>query len=253
MKSRLFLSMMFVVLLAGFAPAGAQTAEELFKQGNDLFEAKQYDSAVTIYSQVVSMGLESAPLYFNLGNAYFKAGDLGRAILYYEKARKLNPDDPDIQGNLDFAKRFTSIQMEGVQLNPISSLFESIVRPYRLNTLAWVTAVFFILLFILLTARFGFNNRGALVRVGLTVGLILLFVTALLTTVKYEKDYRTEMAVVVGDEAVVRTGPSLLSDKELDAAPGLVVEILDESGDFYNVLFKNKRRGWIEKDLVAVI
>ncbi len=253
MKTRLILAIALLAFIAGSTSAAAQTADELFKQGNDLFKAKEYDSAVTIYSKVVSMGLASAPLYFNLGNAYFKAGDLGRAILYYERARKLNPDDPDIQGNLDFAKRFTSIQMEGVQLNPISSLFDQIVRPYRLNTLAWVTSGFFILLFLLLTARFGFNNRGALVRIGITVGLILLFVTALLTTVKYEKDYRTETAVVVGDDAVVRTGPSLLSDKELDASPGLVVEILDESGDFYNVLFENKRRGWIEKDLVAVI
>jgi len=249
---RLLLSILATVLALSCA-VGAQTAEEYFRQGNDLFEAKEYDSAIVVYETVMNLGLESAPLYFNLGNAYFRAGDLGRAILYYHKARKLDPDDPDIIGNLDFAERFTSVQMEGVKLNPISSLFESIVRPYQLNTLAWVTSAFFILLFVLLTVRFGFNVRGILVRSGLTVALVLVIALGLLTTVKYKHDYRTEMAVIVADEAVVRTGPSLLSDKELDAAPGLVVEILDESGDFYNVLFENKRRGWIEKNLVAVI
>ncbi len=252
MTFRLFLGLVLLVIVS-FAAAKAQPSEDLFRQGNELFEAKQYDSAIVVYSAVVNRGLESAPLYFNLGNAYFRDGDLGRAILYYHKARKLDPDDDDIAGNLVFARRFTSVQMEGVKLNPISSLFGSIVEPYQLNTLAWATSAFFILLFVLLTVRFGFNLRGIIVRTGMTVTLIVVLALGLLTTVKYDNDYRTEMAVVVADEAVVRTGPSLLSDKELDAVPGLVVEILDETGDFYNVLFENKRRGWIEKDLVAVI
>ncbi|MCP4686296.1 MAG: tetratricopeptide repeat protein [bacterium] len=242
-----------LLVLISLGSATAQSTDELFRQGNELFEAKQYDSAVAVYGDVVGKGLESAPLYFNLGNAYFRNGDLGRAILYYHKARRLDPDDEDIVGNLEFARRFTSVQMEGVKLNPISSLFGAIVEPYDLNFLAWVTSGFFILLFVLLTMRFGLNVRGLVVRSGLTVALIVVVTLSLLTTVKYDNDYRTPMAVVIAQEAVVRTGPSLLSDKELDAVPGLVVEILDETGEFYNVLFENKRRGWIEKDLVAVI
>ena len=70
---------------------------------------------------------------------------------------------------------------------------------------------------------------------------------------KYDFDYLTTRAVIVAEDSVVRTGPSERSPKELDAAPGLVVEILDETSDFYNVLFENKRRGWVRKDLVAVI
>lgn len=252
MKQRFFLALFFVTLVAAF-PVCGQSVEEFFQQGNELYEAKEYDRAITAYQQVLAQGVESAPLYFNLGNAYFRDGDLGHSILYYHRAKRLDPDDPDIQANLEFARRFTSVQMEGVKLNPISSLFASIVEPYQLNTLAWSTSIFFILLFILLTVRYGFHFRGALVRIGLTVTLVLVVALGLLTTVKYDNDYRTEMAVVIADEAVVRTGPSLLSDKELDAAPGLVVEVLDETGDFYNVLFENKRRGWIEKDLVAVI
>jgi len=250
--TRLLYSIMFLVIVSS-ATANAQSPDDLFRQGNELFEAKEYDSAIAVYGAIVSKGLESAPLYFNLGNAYFRNGDLGRAILYYHRAKKLNPDDDDIIGNLEFARRFTSVQMEGVKLNPISSLFGSLVEPYQLNTLAWVTSAFFILLFVFLTIRFGLNIRGLVVRSGITVTLIVVIALFLLTTVKYENDYRTEMAVVIADEAIVRTGPSLLSDKELDAVPGLVVEILDETGEFYNVLFENKRRGWIEKDLVAVI
>jgi len=226
---------------------------EQFGLANDLFENRQYDSAIVVYESILSPGMESAPLYFNLGNSYFKKGDLGHAILNYHKARRLDPADDDIIGNLEFARRFTSVQMEGVQLNPVSKLFESLVAPYRLSTLAWVSSIFFVLLFVMLTLRFGLNFHGGFIRVGLTVTLILTLSMALLTTLKYDREYLTERGVIIAEDSVIRTGPSVNSDRELDASPGLVVEILDESGEFFNVLFENKRRGWIQKSLLAVI
>jgi hypothetical protein len=59
--------------------------------------------------------------------------------------------------------------------------------------------------------------------------------------------------VIVAEEAPVTTGPSPQSDLELQGAPGLIVEIVGETPDYYNVLFENKRRGWLKKDLVAEI
>ncbi len=244
-----------VALFACVLLASAALADPVqdFEQGNRYFEAKQHDSAIASYLLITDRGIESAPVYFNLGNAYFRTGDLGHAVLNYMRAQRLDPADADIAANLDFAQRFTSIQMEGVALNPVSSLFESIVAPYRLETLAWVSSAFFVLLLLFLIARYGFVFRGSIVRIGITVSVILLLSASVLTTVKYRHDYLTEWAVIVAEECAVRTGPSDLSDKELDAAPGLVVEILSESGDYYNVLFENKRRGWLKKSLVAVV
>jgi tetratricopeptide (TPR) repeat protein len=243
----------FAAMLVLASPVLAIEPEQRFLQGNQYYEAKVYDSAVTAYEAVLADGYESAPVYFNLGNAYFRNGELGPAVLNYLRAQRLEPADPDIAANLDFAKRFTSVQMEGVKLNPISSLLESLVAPYRLNTLAWVASACFILTIGLLILRFGFGFGNGLTRVGIALALLLLFSASLLTTVKYNRDYLTRRAVIVADECIVRTGPTKNSEKELDAAPGLIVEILSESGDFYNVLFENKRRGWVRKDLIAVV
>lgn len=243
--------------MVAFAALSAATLKaspaDDFTQGNQYYEQKKYDSAVVVYERLVRSGLESAPLYFNLGNASFRAGDLGHAVLYYLRAQRLDPKDPDISANLDFARRFTSVQMEGVQLNPVSSLFESIVAPYSLSTLAWASSAFFILLFAFLIARFGYAMRGGLIKTGMWLALVLLFSASLLTTVKYHHDFLVRRAVVIAEQSVVHTGPSELAEKELDASPGLVVEILAESSDFYNVLFENKRRGWIRKDQVTVV
>lgn len=230
----------------------ASPADE-FTLGNQFYEQKKYDSATAVYERLVGRGLESGPLYFNLGNASFRSGDLGHAVLYYLRAQRLDPKDPDIAANLDFARRFTSVQMEGVQLNPVSSLFELIAAPYPLSTLAWASSAFFILLFAFLIARYGYAMRGGLIRTGTWLTLVLLFSASLLTTVKYHHDFLVRRAVVTAEQSVVHTGPSELAEKELDASPGLVVEILAESGDFYNVLFENKRRGWIRRDQVTVV
>jgi tetratricopeptide (TPR) repeat protein len=251
MRRFVFVLALIVVLAA--LPAQAQTLEELFDRGNAHFEARRYDSAKVCYAEALATGQESAALYFNLGNAYFRTGDLGRAILYYLRAQRLEPADDDIRANLEFAKRYTSIQMEGVRLNPVSSFFVTIVAPYNLHQLAWLASMCFVLLCVVLIVRYGFGRRGALLRAAITVGVTLLVVSSLLTPVKYNADYLTRRGVIVAEECTVRTGPSLSSETELEAVPGLIVEILDETGDFVNVLFENKRRGWIEKDLVAVI
>ena len=250
MKRAVLLMVSCLVLVSS---AAAISPETRFDQGNKYYEAKSYDSAIAVYESVLNDGYQSAELFFNLGNAHFRNGDLGLAVLNYLRAQRLSPDDPDIAANLDFARRFTSVQMEGVKLNPVSALLESIVAPYRLNTLAWVSSALFILTFVVLILRHGLGFRIGLTKAGLIVALTLLVAASLLTTVKYENDYQTKRGVVVADDCIVRTGPTERSDKELDAAPGLVVEILSESGDYYNVLFENKRRGWVRKDLIAVV
>lgn len=246
-----------VVMMVGMAVVAAAsvsaTPAEDFDKANAFYRDKEYDKAIELYKGIAEQGIESGALYFNLGNAYFKNGDLGHAILYYLKAKRLAPGDDDIVNNLEFAQQFTSIQMEGVQLNPINSFFESIVAPYRLSSLAWIASAFFILFMIALIVRYGLGFRTSMVRAGIVVTLVLLVSSAFITTFKYRHDYLTQRAVLVADETPVRSGPSEEMDVELEGAPGLVVEILSESGDYYNVLFENKRRGWIKKDLVAEI
>ncbi len=244
-------TLVLVVLAVSVSFAG--TPSEDFGKANELYKQKDYEKAINLYKGILRQGVESASIYYNLGNAYFKNGDLGRAILYYMKAKKLDPGNDDIQNNLEFAKQFTSIQMEGVQLNPINSFVESIIGPYRVDTLAWIASAFFILFIVLLAVRYGLGISGASIKAGLVLSVLLLLTTSFVTTFKYRHDYLTRRAVLITDEAPVRSGPSDEMDVEIEGAPGLVVEILSQSGDYYNVLFENKRRGWIKTDLVAEI
>ncbi len=224
-----------------------------FNRANQQYAERAFDSALVGYQSIEQTGLESAELYYNMGNCYFKSGDLGRAVVYFLRAKRLNPSDDDIDANLAFTRGFTRIQMEGVQLNPVYSLVESTVGPIALNTIAWLASAFFVLFVLLLTLRFGFGRTGSVVRITLGVISILLLVTAFATTFKYRHDYVVKRAVVVAEDCPVLSGPTPQAQTELHGAPGLLVEIVGTSGEYYNVLFENKRSGWILKDQLAVI
>ncbi|MDF1545407.1 MAG: tetratricopeptide repeat protein [bacterium] len=242
------LALLLSIMLIGSARADIKAD---FTAANKFYQDKLYDSAALGYEAIRAQGLESSALYFNLGNTYFKQGDLGHAVLNYLRAQRLDPSDDDILENLEFARQFTRVQMEGVQLNPVSSLIESLLAPYRLKTLGWLSSGLFMLFMLSLILSFGLGFRGSAIRVTTTISLILLVLVAGLTTFKYRVDYLSRQAVVVAEESSVRTGPSDKSDIELEAAPGLVVEITGESQGYYNVLFENKRQGWLPKQAVV--
>ena len=244
-----------VLLIAGTVAADAVPSDvaDRFAEANRLYEQRDYDSAVTIYQSILDQNKVSAELYYNLGNAHFKSGDIGHAVLNYLRAKRLDPSDEDIQNNLEFARRFAQVEMEGVELNPITAFFESTVEPYRLRTLAWMSSLLFLLFIGALIARYGLGFRMMWVRVGVIVTLLLMLTSAGLTTFKYRTAYLTERVVIVAEESIVRNGPTENADIEFRGAPGLVAEVLSRSGKYYNVLFENKRRGWIHRDLVAEV
>lgn len=246
-----------ILLLLTFSVAALATempvVDEEFVLANKFYEERDFASAIRLYDGILAQGVESAPLYFNLANAHFKNGDLGHAVLNYLRAQRLAPDDEAITANLEFARRFSSVQMEGVQLNPIKIFFQSLVGPYRLSTLAWLATGLFLAVMILMSLRYGFRVSGSGLRVSLVTLLIFMHGAMALTSFKYRNDYLTRRAVVVAEEAPVYTGPSENSDIELQSAPGLVVEVLEEDNGYFQVLFENKRRGWIHRDLVAEI
>ena len=253
MRSCMVVALVLLLLLSGGSAMWAAAQTDRFARANELYEQKEYAGAIEVYTEIINGGVESASLYFNLGNAYFKKGDLGHAILYYLRAKRLDPSDEDIVSNLEFARQFSRVQMEGVQLNPINSFLISLVDPYRIDTLAWVSSACFVLFFLFLIVRFGLGISNSGVRVGIVLALLLLVASVSMTTFKYRNDFLTRRGVIIAEEAPVQTGASEQSDIELQGAPGLIVEILAETGGYYNVLFENKRRGWIRKDLVAEI
>ena len=98
--------------LAVFVPGAASAQVEFYREGNRLYQESDFEEALSSYLRVVEAGLESGEVYYNIGNAYFKVGDLARAILYYERARRRLPGDEDVRANLELARSLTADEIE---------------------------------------------------------------------------------------------------------------------------------------------
>lgn len=231
----------------------ADTLESRFADANALYEARTYDSAIAKYESILAENIQSPVVYFNLGNSYFRNGDLGHAILNYLRAQRLSPSDDDIGINLEFATNYIAMQMEGAHLNPVRGFLVNLVAPYHLNTIGWISSFFFIILFLLLAVRFGLLIRSGGMKGAIWLTAILFLLSASFTTFKYQIDYLTARAVLVAVECPVYSGPTEQSELELEGAPGMIVEILSESGDYFNVQFENGRRGWIRRELITIV
>jgi len=240
-------------LLLCASPVFSSEVDSLFNAANSSYQNQEYEKALDLYLNLEQEKYESAPLYFNLGNCYFKQGKLGYAILYYLRAQRLDPRDPDIETNLEFARQFMPTRLEGIKINPVTSFLSNIVDEFTLNFMAWGASILFIGLILFISLVLFFQWQGLLIKI-LTYGFIFLVVVSSgLTSYKYRTDFMTEKGVIIADETRILSGPGADNDVEFVGVFGLTFEIEKEAENYYLVLFENKRKGWVKKGDVEKI
>jgi tetratricopeptide (TPR) repeat protein len=239
--SRLLLILSFGVL-HGFADTNVVTG---FEAANKLYAQSQFAAAATAYEQLIATGAISPALYFNLGNARFRAGQIGRAIAAYRRAGELAPRDPDVRANLQFARN----RVPGPKLGAtwwqrwIGSL--SVTEWLILTTVAvWLTLGLFI-------ARQIKPTLAASLRPWTWLGAatcVIFFVGAKLAST--QSAART-LAIIAVPEATVRNGPFDESPAAFTAHDGAELRALDRKDDWLQVTDGMSRVGWVKQDAVV--
>jgi len=230
----------------------AGSLDHNFEQGNKLYTEGDYAGAIQEYEKIVSAEYESAELYYNLGNAYFREGQLGLAIMNYIRATRLDPGDDDIQANLAFARQFAidkiEISEETILLDYINSFFDS----FTLNGITWIAVVLYLLTIVIILVRFIYNRYH--VPTPVFVAALLLFVVAVaFTGTKLDRDVLTRRGVVLVQQADVKNGPGEDFNTKFTAHAGLMFVIEREEAGYYWVNFENRLKGWIPKAVAAEI
>ncbi len=249
----LILLIFFAVLVPVFSAAADIKADSTFTKASKDYADKLYPEALAGYLSLEQNGIVSSALYYNIGNCYYELGELGYAILYYLRAQRLNPDDEDINNNLAFARQFMAVSLEGVKINPVTDFMDSLVKRFTLNSLAWISSGLFVFFMLFLAVVLYFRFSGLTIRLlGYALATVLIC-SAILTTYKYRTDYMTPKGVIVASEARIYSGPDENQELEFTGSYGLVFQVEREENNYYLVMFENKRKGWINKDLVALI
>jgi tetratricopeptide (TPR) repeat protein len=236
------------------SPAYAATPEEQFKNANEAYRAKKYVDATSAYESIVMQGYKSAPLFYNLGNAYYRQNRVPQAILNYERAKALSPADEDIQHNIKLANLGVTDKIEPL---PEFGLFIFAHNFLSLKTSSgWsVLSVIFMWLSLLAAALYLFTRTGAMRKTGFYTGIACLILAGVFYICATQRNAIEErrFAIIYAPVSYVKTSPE---DKGQDAFyihAGTKVEVKDNVGEWINIRLADGKSGWIKKDEAEVI
>ena len=233
-------------------PLGAQAAESypdsLWKAGVEAYTAGDWNQAAADWSDVAATGLRSKELYFNLGNAYYKGGEIAKAILYYERALRLDPSDADIRYNLEFARNMTQDRIDEVPEFILKTWARKV--NYLLPSNAWAgLSLFLLALALALGLLFLLGPSAGARRAGFFTGIAaLLLALAAWGFARSQKAAaeRQDTAIVMRPVTSVTSSPSSEATKSLFILhEGTKVRVLDTVSGFTDIELADGRRGWI--------
>ncbi len=243
----------FLLSLLVVLPAYGQveTAVRAFDAGNRHYTEGRYRDALTAYDEALASGYEGAALYYNMGNAYYRLDELGQAVRFYEKARRLRPDDRQVLHNLEMARNRTIDRFSQVPAPFWRPAWRGLVRLLGAGGLFGIGLVLYLAAAGLLGYRLWTGTRNAWNRRGLAVALIgsVLFIgSAFLASLDRRLD---RQAVIVAAAAPLHEAPDADAASELALHAGLLIDVLDAEGGWLEVRLPNGVRGWIEANAAA--
>jgi hypothetical protein len=250
--ARALVALLVVLSVAGGAAAERAATDDprtTFFEANTLYRNGRYAEAASRYEAIRAAGLESGALNYNLGNAYFKGGALGRAILGWERARCDMPRDPDVKANLRFARRQASRTSLDEPAGPPAwlRLLVPLAFVASVRELVTITATVYMATLLLLTLRVLLPAwRPALGRMAIAAGIATM-VTGTALGVGFVRQELVVTAVVVrGPDTTVRFEPSETGTVHFSLGEGAVVRVLDTRDGWRQVARADGRRGWVE-------
>lgn len=254
-KAALMLVLMFTLPALASAQGDAYV-DSLWNAANTAYVEGRWSDAVAGYEHISGMGLESASLYCNTGDAYFKDGNIPMAILYYERALKLDPSYSDARFNLDLLGQMIQDRIDPVPEFILKKWTRDIC--YIMDSDSWAicflvflaVTMAMLLLFILAPSVGGR-------RTGFFTGLVTLFlaIASLSFSLWQKRDYMSaDDAIVMRPVTSVKSSPSSESSMDLFILhEGTKVRILDSVGNWNNIELADGRQGWIPSSDIEII
>ena len=245
-------AMLAVIMLMAVAPTVSAQQKEyvdsLWNAANQAYAEGRWNDALSDYELISGMGLESAALYCNTGDACFKAGNVPGAILYYERALKLDPSYSDARYNLELLNMGIQDRIDPVPEFVLKAWSREVC--YIMDSDAWaVCFIVFMALALALVLLFILSPSVAGRRTGFFAGIVMILLAAFSLTfsIWQKKDYmRADDAIVMRPVTSVKSSPSSEASKDLFILhEGTKVKIIDEVGSWNNIELADGRQGWI--------
>ncbi len=228
-------------------------ATSLFYQGNTHYSEEKYEQAIADYENVLRLGFESGALYYNIGNAYFKDGSLGKAILNYKRAQRLMAHDADLRSNLAYAVSLIKGGIVVVRRRWFSQLFFKLAESFSIDTVALTTVVIFwalsLLIIIFILAR---QTRTTLAYFCIGM-LILLLCSISLFGIQFYNTQMRKQAVVIAEFSDAKFEPLTDATTFFTLYEGESVFVGATKKGWVKIKRFDGKQGWIEQKDIELL
>ncbi|MDD5087230.1 MAG: tetratricopeptide repeat protein [bacterium] len=216
-----------------------------FDEGLRLYRESDMDRAAAAWERAIAQGVVSGPLLYNLGNAYYRQGNIGRAILYYERARALLPRDGDVKTNLDLARLAVVDRIEKPVRLPVWDWLDAVRDALSLPELSRLfQAEGFLAAICLAITLLGVRWLKRVARTVAVVMLVLFALTGAWYVWRAALDSR-EFAIIIVDKTEAKSAPDEASKELFALHMGTKVQCIEQLGNWLNVRIADDRKGWI--------
>ncbi len=256
MKKSMKIALLIALVLTFFGAVilyADNEAANIYNRANKLYAEKEYSRALELYGELVDRGIENPALYYNLANTYFKAGMIGRAVLYYERALHLKPLDREIRANLKFVRMSLTDKISPLYSESMYRVLQMVFAVFNLKVILIIELLFFsafCALFILYSLSHSVSN--SLKRFIIACGI--LFAVSIAGMSVYITNEKNHPAGIVLDKAVdVNSSPISESEKIFELHEGTKVKIIESRDEWVRFRIADGREGWIRADSIALI
>ncbi|MBX7095254.1 MAG: tetratricopeptide repeat protein [Flavobacteriales bacterium] len=233
---------LFLLFIAGIPSIGFSSADDLYKQ-------QKYDSALVAFQAELGADNYSSDLFFAIGNCYYRLGDRVHAILYYEKALKLDPDNEDLKANIAFVKRGFKDKVN-TDRSGISGWYFTLVNSKGINYWSWL---------LIICINFGFLSlivhrivSDAKIRslsfgmgiVSIAIGILCIFPASFRASSILESN----QAIVLENNLDVKSEPSDNANTVFRISEGAKVNLRSENEEWVEISIDDANIGWIKKE-----
>ncbi|MBI1227257.1 MAG: tetratricopeptide repeat protein [Bacteroidetes bacterium] len=225
----------------------AEDEARIFAEGNKAYQEQDYAKAIKIYEQLLDSGYRAPELEYNLGNAWYKKGSPGRAILHYERALILAPENAEIKQNLDFLHSKLAMEIEPLPPFFLVKWWQSARLAISTNKMGIVGLVLWWLGFSGLAMWILGKNRAQR-KWGLLAGIALLLMSILpfslaISRVCFEKN--TQQAILLQKSAILRAEPEDSSQEIMTLVEGVKLQQIENINGWWQVRLENGELGWL--------
>lgn len=237
-----------------FASVVSFANKDLQAKAEKAYKEKNYKEAITIYENILQEGLASYKLYYNLGNAYYKNNELGKAIYNYELANKLQPNNQDVKTNLKIASEKTIDKIESKENFFISVIKSGLVN--SLSTTGWAWSSIFSLIGALVLAFIFFTSTQiTLKRIGFFLsGLSFVFfiISMVLGFTALNDKQITNFGIIINRESKIRQEPTINSISKFSLHEGTKISVIESNPEWTNIKLENGNEGWIKTSEIGL-